>query len=213
VYTEGIGSIAAEDVTYAEELGYGIKHLGIARKSADGVQLRVHPTLVPKSQLIANVEGVMNAVLVNSDAVGPTMYYGAGAGSTATASAVVADIVDVVRLLSAPAKHSVPGLGFQTEDLSDLPVLPSDEIVTAYYLRLQAEDKPGVMADITRILAEHGVSIQSLLQKKADGQQAAEVVLMTHRVREKEMNAALEQIKALSAITGDVQRIRVEALD
>ncbi|MGB0866121.1 MAG: homoserine dehydrogenase [Granulosicoccaceae bacterium] len=213
VYTEGISAVTAKDVAYADELGYSVKHLGIARKSEDGVQLRVHPTLIPKSQLIANVDGVMNAVLVHSDAVGPTLYYGAGAGSGATASAVVADIIDVVRLLSAAPEHSVPYLAFQANELSDLPVLPPEQIVTAYYLRLQAEDKPGVMADVTRILADHGVSLKSILQKKADSASAAEVILMTHRVQEADMNAAIAQINGLSSILADVCRMRVEALD
>jgi len=203
----------AKDVGYADELGYSVKHLGIARKSEDGVQLRVHPTLIPKSQLIANVDGVMNAVLVHSDAVGPTLYYGAGAGSGATASAVVADIIDVVRLLSAAPEHSVPYLAFQANELSDLPVLPPEQIVTAYYLRLQAEDTPGGMADVTRILADHGVSLKSILQKKADSASAAEVILMTHRVQEADMNAAIAQINGLSSILADVCRMRVEALD
>lgn len=213
VYTEGIAAITAEDVAYAAELGYCVKHLGIARKSSDGVQLRVHPTLVPESQLIANVNGVMNAVLVHSDAVGPTLYYGAGAGSGATASAVVADIIDVVRLLSAAPEHSVPHLAFQSDKLSDLPILPPEKIMTAYYLRLQAEDKPGVMADVTRILADYGVSLKSILQKKADNIPSAEVILLTHRVQEGEMNAAIGKINALPAILSEVHRIRVEALD
>lgn len=213
VYTEGISQITAKDVAYADELGYSVKHLGIARKSDDGVQLRVHPTLIPKSQLIANVDGVMNAVLVHSDAVGPTLYYGAGAGSSATASAVVADIIDVVRLLSAAPEHSVPYLAFQPGELSDLPVLPPEKIVTAYYLRLKAEDKPGVLADVTRILSDHSVSIKSILQKKAGNAQPAEVIMMTHRVQEKQMDQAIAKINALSSISGDVHRIRVESLD
>ncbi len=213
VYTEGISKITAKDVAYADELGYEVKHLGIARKSDDGVQLRVHPTLIPKSQLLANVDGVMNAVLVHSDAVGPTLYYGAGAGSGATASAVVADVIDVVRLLSAAPEHSVPSLGFQSAELSDLPVLTSDKIVTAYYLRLQAEDKPGVMADITRILADNGVSLKSILQKKEDDAETAEVIMLTHRVQESAMDLASAQIDALTAISGEVCRIRVESLD
>lgn len=212
VYTEGISAVTARDVAYADELGYSVKHLGIARKGEDGVQLRVHPTLIPKSQLIANVHGVMNAVLVHSDAVGPTLYYGAGAGSAATASAVVADIIDVVRLLSAAPEHSVPSLAFQADELSDLPVLPPEQIVTAYYLRLQAQDKPGVMADVTRILADHGVSLKTIVQKKADGE-GAEVIMMTHRVQEQQMNAAIAKIDALDSIGEEICRLRVEALD
>ncbi len=213
VYTEGISEITSKDVAYADELGYSVKHLGIARKSEEGVQMRVHPTLIPKSRLIANVDGVMNAVLVQSDAVGPTLYYGAGAGSDATASAVVADVIDVVRLLSAAPENSVPYLAFQPNELRDLTVLPPEKIVSAYYLRLQAEDKPGVMADVTRILADQGVSLKSILQKKPEGEETAEVILLTHRVEESSMNAAIDQIGALATITDKVQRIRVEALD
>ena len=165
-YTEGITKITREDVTYAEELGYRIKHLGVARRTDAGIELRVHPTLIPERRLIANVDGVMNAVLVQGDAVGPTLYYGAGAGAEATASAVVADIVDVVRALTADPENRVPHLAFQPDQLSDLPILPMEEVETAYYLRLQVEDRPGVLADITRIFGEAGISIEAVLQKE-----------------------------------------------
>ena len=213
VFTEGISNITQEDMSYAEQLGYRIKHLGLARKTAQGVELRVHPTLIPEKRLIANVDGVMNAVLVNGDAVGPTLYYGAGAGAEPTASAVVADIVDVVRTLTSDPENRVPHLAFQANALSDIPILPMGKVETAYYLRMQAEDKPGVLADVTRILGELGISIEALVQKEPSGEaQMATVIMLTHRVLEENMNEAIQKIEALSTITGNVMRIRMEHL-
>ena len=212
-YTEGITKITREDVTYAEELGYRIKHLGVARRTDDGIELRVHPTLIPERRLIANVDGVMNAVLVQGDAVGPTLYYGAGAGAEATASAVVADIVDVVRALTADPENRVPHLAFQPDQLSDQPILPMDAVETAYYLRLQVEDRPGVLADITRIFGEAGISIEAVLQKEpAEGESNVSLIMLTQRVKEQNMNGALAAIEKLDAITGEVTRIRMESL-
>jgi homoserine dehydrogenase len=212
-YTEGITKITREDVTYAEELGYRIKHLGVARRTDAGIELRVHPTLIPDRRLIANVNGVMNAVLVKGDAVGPTLYYGAGAGAEATASAVVADIVDVVRALTADPENRVPHLAFQPDQLSDLPILPMSEVVTAYYLRLQVEDRPGVLADITRIFGEAGISIEAVLQKEpAEGESNVSLIMLTQRVKEKSMNQALAAIGKLDAVTGEPIRIRMESL-
>jgi homoserine dehydrogenase len=214
VYTEGISHVTAEDVRYAEELGYRIKHLGVARRTAAGVELRVHPTLIPYRRLIANVDGVMNAVLVKGDAVGPTLYYGAGAGSEPTASAVVADLVDVVRALTADPENRVPHLAFQPEALSDIPILPMAEVDTAYYLRLEAEDSPGVLAEVTRILGEAGISIEAIIQKEPAPEAAhVPVILLTHVVREGKMNDAIQRIEALGSIGGPVTRIRVEYLN
>jgi homoserine dehydrogenase len=212
-FTEGITKITRDDVSYAAELGYRIKHLGVTRKTDKGVELRVHPTLIPERRLIANVDGVMNAVLVQGDAVGPTLYYGAGAGDEPTASAVVADIIDVTRVLTADPENRVPHLAFQPDQLSDLPVLSMDDVETAYYLRLQAEDKPGVMADVSRILAEQGISIEALLQKEpGEGETSVPVILLTHRVSEAKMNQAIAQIEALDTIHSPVMRIRMETL-
>ncbi len=214
VYTEGISHITREDVAYAGQLGYRIKHLGITRRTANGVELRVHPTLIPDRRLIANVDGVMNAVLVNADAVGPTLYYGAGAGSEPTASAVVADIIDVARTLTVDPENRVPHLAFQPDALSDIPVLSMDDVETAYYLRLCARDQPGVMADITRILGDAGISIEAILQKEpAEGETRVPVILLTRTVREQQMNAAIKAIEALDTIEGTVTRIRMEHLD
>ncbi|WP_297528957.1 homoserine dehydrogenase [Thiohalobacter sp.] len=212
--TEGISRITRADVEYAEQLGYRIKHLGFARKTEAGVEMRVHPTLIPERRLIANVDGVMNAVLVKGDAVGPTLYYGAGAGAEPTASAVVADIVDVTRVLTADPENRVPHLAFQPDALSDLPVLGMDDIETAYYLRLCAADRPGVLAEITRILGDLGISIEAILQKEPVGD-AAEVpiIMLTHRVREGQMNQAIGRIEALDAVCGSVTRIRLEHLN
>ena len=213
VYTEGITRIEPQDVAYAEELGYRIKHLGIARKTDRGIEMRVHPTMIPKRRLIANVDGVMNAVLVMGDAVGPTLYYGAGAGSEPTASAVVADLVDVVRALTTDPENRVPHLAFQPDALTDLPVLPMDEIVTAYYLRLKVKDEPGVMADIAGILGRAGISIEAIKQKEpAEGETELPLVLLTHRVVEKSMCAAIKKIEALDSVKGRVAIIRVEQL-
>jgi homoserine dehydrogenase len=214
VYTEGIGHITREDVAYAEEFGYRIKHLGFTRRAADGIELRVHPTLIPERRLIANVDGVMNAVLVKADAVGPTLYYGAGAGSEPTASAVVADIIDVVRTLTADPENRVPHLAFQPQALSDVPILAMDDVETAYYLRLLATDKPGVLSDVTRILGDAGISIEAILQKEpAAGAAEVPIIMLTHTVRERQMNAAIGQIESLGSIHGAVTRIRLEHLD
>ncbi|HEC19540.1 MAG TPA: homoserine dehydrogenase, partial [Gammaproteobacteria bacterium] len=176
-YTEGITRITRADVEYAEELGYRIKHLGVARRTEAGVELRVHPTLIPERRLIANVDGVMNAVLVKGDAVGPTLYYGAGAGADPTASAVVADVVDVVRTLTSDPENRVPHLAFQPDALSDLPILPMDAVETAYYVRLQCEDKPGVLANVASILGDSGISIEAILQKEPAGDAPATIIL------------------------------------
>ena len=213
VYTEGISRIAQEDVIYAEELGYRIKHLGIARDTAKGIELRVHPTLIPEKRLIANVNGVMNAVLVQSDAVGPTLYYGAGAGSEPTASAVVADIVDVARTLSAEPHHRVPYLSFHRAALSDHPVLPIDDVETAYYLRMSALDKPGVLSKVAQILSDDGISIEALIQKQpAEDVNLVPVIILTNRTVESKLFAAVSRIEGLEGIVGEVTRIRVESL-
>jgi homoserine dehydrogenase len=213
VYTEGITQITRLDVEYAEQLGYRIKHLGIARKTAEGIELRVHPTLIPERRLIANVNGVMNAIVVKGDAVGPTLYYGAGAGAEPTASAVVADVIDVVRALTSDPENRVPHLAFQADSLHDIPVLTSDRFKTAYYLRLNAEDKPGVLADVTRILAGHHISIEAIIQKEPQGDETAiPIIMLTQITLEKEMNAAIAEIEALQTVTGKVNRIRLETL-
>lgn len=212
-YTEGISKLTREDVQYAEELGYRIKLLGIARRAENGIELRVHPTLIPERRLIANVDGAMNAVLVKGDAVGPTLYYGAGAGAEPTASAVVADLVDVTRLHTADPHHRVPHLAFQPDQLSDTPILPMDEVRTAYYLRLRAFDRPGVLADITRILADSHISIDAMVQKEpAEGEEQVNIILLTHITVEKNVNAAIAKIEALDAVAGPVMRIRLEEL-
>jgi homoserine dehydrogenase len=212
-YTEGISKLTREDVQYAEELGYRIKLLGIARRAENGIELRVHPTLIPERRLIANVDGAMNAVLVKGDAVGPTLYYGAGAGAEPTASAVVADLVDVTRLHTADPHHRVPHLAFQPDQLADTPILPMDEVRTAYYLRLSAFDRPGVLADITRILADGEISIDAMVQKEpAEGDEQATIILLTHVTVEKAINAAIAKIEALDSVAGKVMRIRLEEL-
>ncbi len=213
VYTEGISRITRDDVAYAEELGYRIKHLGMARRAEGGIELRVHPTLIPERRLIANVDGVMNAVLVKGDAVGPTLYYGAGAGAEPTASAVVADLIDVVRTLTADPGNRVPHLAFQPDALSDLPILPMEAVETAYYLRMQATDRPGVLADITRLLADADISIEAMIQKEpAEEATDVAIIMLTHRVRERQMNAAIAAIEALDSVQRPVTRIRMEHL-
>lgn len=214
VYMEGITHITPQDVRHAERLGYRIKHLGIARRTDKGVQLRVHPTLIPARRLLANVDGVMNAVLVQGDAVGPTLYYGAGAGAEATASAVVADLVDVVRTLTTDPENRVPHLAFQADALhGDLAILPMAEVETAYYLRLQADDLPGVMADVTQILGGLGISIEAIQQQEPEpGEVRVPIILLTQRVRESSMDEAIASIEALGSIHGEVTRIRVETL-
>ena len=213
-YTEGITRITRMDVQYAEKLGYRLKLLGIARRTNGGVELRVHPTLIPERRLIANVDGAMNAVLVKGDAVGPTMFYGAGAGAEPTASAVVADLVDVVRTLTVDPNNRVPHLAFQPDALVDLPILPIEDIETSYYLRLHALDKPGVLAEVTRILADLNISIESILQKEPrPNEKTVPVIILTQRVREKNMNEAIARIEKLSSIDGSVARIRLEHLN
>ena len=210
-YIEGITKIEQQDVLYAEELGYRIKHVGISRKVDNGIEQRVHPTLIPERRLIANVDGVMNAVLVKSDAVGPTLYYGAGAGAEPTASAVVADIVDVVRALTTDPENRVPHLAFQHDALSDINILPIEEIETAYYLRMHAIDRPGVVADITKILGDSKISIEAILQKEPVGNESCiPVIFLTQCIKEKEMNRAITKIEKLDAIDGKVTRIRME---
>ncbi len=212
-YTEGISRIEPQDVTYAEEFGYRIKHLGFTRRAGKGIELRVHPTLIPERRLIANVDGVMNAVLVQGDAVGPTLYYGAGAGSLPTASAVVADIIDVTRTLTTDPENRVPHLAFQPGELSDMPVLSIDDVVTAYYLRMTVEDRPGVLAAVSGILSEHGISIEAMRQKEpAEGETQVPLVMLTQSVRESQMKAALGGIEALDSVAGEVTRIRLEQL-
>ncbi len=213
VFTEGITKISTEDVNYAEELGYRIKHLGIARRTANGIELRVHPTLIPEKRLIANVDGVMNAVLVKGDAVGATLYYGAGAGGEPTGSSVVGDIIDVARTLLAAPEQRVPYLGFQTEFVTEQKHLPMEEIETANYLRMSAADKPGVLSKIATILSDSGISIEAMIQKEAkEGDATVPLILLTNCVQEKKLMAALSKIETLDSISGSVQRIRVESL-
>ncbi len=216
VYTEGISQITRDDVEYAEELGYRIKHLGICSHhgSGKGIVLRVHPTLLPARQLLANVNGVMNAVMVRGDAVGNTLYYGPGAGSEPTASAVVADLVDVVREFNVEPDNRVPYLAFQAHALSDETVLGMGEVECAYYLRMQALDEPGVLADVTRILGNHGISIEAILQKQPPADvDYVPVIIMTHKIKESRMDLAVADIEALRSVPGRVIRIRVEHLE
>ena len=217
VYVEGITSITREDIEYCDELGYRIKHLGLARRTDSGIELRVHPTLVPSSRLVANVNGVMNAALVQADAVGPTLYYGAGAGAEPTASAVVADLVDVVRTITTDPENRVPHLAFQPGALADSPILEMKDIETAYYLRLTAENRPGVLAGITRIFGEQGISIDSILQKgqgPVAGQtnDPAQIIILTHNTSEHSMNTAKELLMGLDSVSGDITSIRLENL-
>jgi homoserine dehydrogenase len=213
VYREGIGVIRRDDVDYARQLGYRIKPLGIARRSPGGIELRVHPTLITDRRPLADVEGVMNAVVVCGDAVGPTLYSGPGAGAEPTASAVVADLVDVVRMLASDPENRVPHLAFQPDALQDLPILAMDEIQSAYYLRMQAVDRPGVLAEVTRILGDRGISIEAILQKEPQpGQEHVPVIMLTHPVAEREMTDAIVRIEGLEAIQGAVTRIRLEHL-
>jgi homoserine dehydrogenase len=214
VFTEGITRVTPEDVHYAGLLGYVIKHLGIARRREDGVEMRVHPTLIPRQRLIASVDGVMNAVLVRADAVGPTLYYGAGAGAEPTASAVVADLVDVVRTLTSDPENRVPHLAFQPGALSDLPALPIEQCESAYYLRMMAADRPGVLAEIATVLGDAGISIEAVVQPEPPrGSPQAKLVMLTHTVRERQMNEALARVATLDTVAGEVVRIRVEHLE
>jgi len=213
-HVEGITKLSAIDIKYAEELGYRIKLLGITRRREDGVELRVHPTLVPASRLIANVEGAMNAVLVQGDAVGATLYYGKGAGAEPTASAVIADLVDVTRLHTADPNHRVPHLAFQPDELSNVPVLPIEEVTSSYYLRMRVSDETGVLAEITRILAEAGISIDAMLQKESrEGEPQTDIIILTHLTREKQVNAAIRSIEALQTVLSPVTRLRMEELN
>ncbi|MFC0336597.1 homoserine dehydrogenase [Kushneria avicenniae] len=214
-YTEGISRITFDDVKQADALGYIIKHLGISRRTEDGVELRVHPALIPKERLLANVHGVKNAIEVMGDAVGPTLYYGAGAGAEPTASAVVADLLDVARDMATHHDYRTPYLAFSgiVEGDESLPILPMENIVTAYYLRLQAVDRPGVLARVATILAEQGVSIEALIQKEATEGELVPIIITTHRTREAGMNEAIRQLEALADIAGPVTRIRIEHLD
>jgi homoserine dehydrogenase len=212
-YTEGISKITTDDVNFAGQLGYRIKHLGITRKTENGIELRVHPTLIPEKRLIATVDGVMNAVLVYGDAVGPTPYYGAGAGAEPTASAVVADIIDTVRAIDCAAQQKVPLLGFRPDAMSSMPVLPMEDTQTAYYLRICAQDKPGVLARISNIFATHDISIEAVLQKEpAEGQSMVSLILLTQKVQERNMNNSIAEIEALNSTQGEVVRIRMEHL-
>ncbi|MEY3978617.1 MAG: homoserine dehydrogenase protein [Pseudomonadota bacterium] len=212
-YVEGITKLSATDIRYAEQLGYRIKLLGIARRVAAGIELRVHPTLIPATRLIANVEGAMNAVVVNGDAVGATLYYGKGAGSEPTASAVIADVVDITRLATADPEHRVPYLAFQSNEMADTPILPMSEVTTSYYLRMRVADKPGVLADVTRILADASISIDAMLQKEAgEGETQTDLIILTHETKEKHADAAIAAIEALSTVEGKVSRIRLEQL-
>ena len=213
VYTEGITKLTSVDLKYAEGLGYRIKLLGITRRTPKGIELRVHPTLIPARRLIANVEGVMNAVLVKGDAVGASLYYGRGAGAEATASAVVADLVDVTRMATADPEHRVPHLAFQPDRMSDTPILPMDDVESAYYLRLRAVDRPGVLADVTRICADLAISIDAIFQKEAgEGEDQVDVVILTHVVAERNVNEAIQRIEALTTIPTRIVRIRLEEL-
>ncbi len=213
-YTEGISRLTREDIRYAEAFGYRIKLLGITRRRPEGVELRVHPTLVPARQLIANVEGVMNAILVKGDVVGPTLYYGAGAGAEPTASAVVADLVDVTRLHTVDPNNRVPHLAFQPDAVQDIPILPMDQVETCYYLRLRALDRPGVLADVTRVLADLEISIDAILQREpAEGEDQADIIILTHKTLEARMNAAIGKIEALPTLIGPATRIRLEMLN
>jgi homoserine dehydrogenase len=212
-YVEGISKLTREDIGYAEQLGYRIKLLGITKRVKKGIELRVHPTLVPTRRLIANVEGVMNGILVKGDAVGPTLYYGAGAGSQPTASAVVADLVDVTRLITADPEHRVPHLAFQPDQLSAVPILGIEQVETSYYLRMRVVDKPGVLADVTRILADSRISIDAMVQKEpGEGESRVDIVMLTHRALEKNVNRAMARIERLPTVVGRVTRIRLEEL-
>ena len=212
-YTEGISKLQQTDIKYAHELGYSVKLLGITKRSEAGVELRVHPTLISEKRLVANVNGAMNAVVVKGDAVGPTLYYGAGAGAEPTASSVVADLMDVARLADASPAQRVPYLGFQAGQLNDLPILPIAAIHSAYYLRLRASDKPGVLAGVTKILADRNISIDAMLQKEpADNETEADIVILTHLTQEKNMDAGIAEIEALPAIVGKLVKIRMEEL-
>jgi homoserine dehydrogenase len=213
-FTEGISAINLQDVAYAEELGYRIKHLGIARRSKDGIEMRVHPTLIPAERLLANVNGVKNAVLVEGDAVGPTLYYGAGAGGEPTSSAVIADIVDVARSFEAASENKVAPLGVANNALTNDEILPIDKVSTEFYLRIQVQDKPGVLAKVTQILSDSGISIEAVIQKEPKGGElSVPLILLTNKIVEQCLLEAITAIEALEAVTGNVVKLRVENLD
>jgi homoserine dehydrogenase len=211
-HIEGISKLASEDIKLAERLGYRIKLLGITKRRPNGIELRVHPALVPSASLLANVEGAMNAVLVRGDAVGQTLYYGKGAGEEPTASAVVADLVDVTRLHTADPEHRVPHLAFQPDAMSDIPILSIEDVVTSYYLRMTVADQPGVLADIARVLADAGISIGSMIQQPSDADGSADLIFLTHQALERNINIAIARIEALTFIRSSVTRLRVESL-
>ena len=212
-HVEGITKLQATDIQYAEQLGYRIKLLGITKRTPKGIELRVHPTLIPAKRLIANVEGAMNAVLVHGDAVGATLYYGKGAGAEPTASSVIADLVDITRLATADPEHRVPHLAFQPNAMADTPILPISEITTSYYLRMRVADQPGVLADVTRILADSSISIDAMLQKEPEeGEKQTDIIMLTHQTQEKNVEAAIAKIEALTTVVGQVTKIRLEEL-
>lgn len=211
-YLEGISQLKSIDIGYAEELGYRIKLLGITRKTPKGIELRVHPTLLPESRLLAKVEGVMNAVSVQADMIGQTMYYGAGAGADPTASAVVADIMDVTRLQNAEASYRVPYLAFQSESLEDISILPMDDIISSYYLRVSVQDEPGVLGEIANILASESISIEALIQKGVIDQKSTEIVILTHSTQERFIKQSMQRIQALPRVLSPVTMIRMESL-
>ncbi len=213
VYTEGITEITREDVAYAAELGYRIKHLGVAKRTTKGLELRVHPTLIPHRRLLANVDGVMNAIVVKADALGPSLYYGAGAGAEPTGSAVVADLVDVVRALTSDPENRVPHLAFQPGELSDIPILSMDDVSTAYYLRIHVQDRSGVLAEVTQIFADHQISIEAIIQKEPQSNiSSVPIIILTHEVMEQNMNQAISEVEKLEAVTHKIMRIRLETL-
>ena len=212
-YIEGISKLEAVDIKYAAQFGYRIKLLGITKRTENGIELRVHPTLITAKRLLANVEGAMNAVLVKGDAVGATLYYGKGAGAEPTASSVIADLVDVTRMHTSDPEHRVPHLAFRPESVVDLPILPMAEVRTSYYLRLRVEDKPGVLADITRILADQQISIDAMNQREPEeGEDQTDIVMLTHLACEKNIDAAIQRMEALPVVKGKIIRLRLEEL-
>jgi homoserine dehydrogenase len=214
VYTEGITELTPQDVDYAQELGYRIKHLGVARQTELGVELRVHPTLIPEQRLLANVDGVKNAILIEGSAVGPTLYYGAGAGAEPTASAVVADIIDLARDLAVGQSPQVASLGIDSAAIRELPIVPMSQVETPWYLRLEAQDKPGVMSQVTSLFSAEGISIEALIQKAPHkGETKVPVIVLTNTAAQGRLEAAVQAIEALDSISGKIMCIRVEALD
>jgi homoserine dehydrogenase len=212
-YVEGITQLQSQDIRFAEQLGYRIKLLGIAKQTLDGIELRIHPCLVPAKSIIANVEGAMNAVMVQADAVGTTLYYGKGAGSEPTASAVIADLVDITRLHTADPLNRVPHLAFQPQEMRDIPILSIDKVLTAFYLRLGVADQAGVLASVTGILAEFNISIDAMLQQPSHNkEESTELIILTHQCIESQMNGALEKIQSLTTVIEPIVRIRKEEL-